>query len=66
MGRFDLAWDGLNPPKLLEYNADTPFLYIESSLAQLNWQREKYSGDYQSNFLASLLLSGFARISKKP
>src|SRR4030081_2917162 len=23
-GRFDLAWDGNGPPKLLEYNADTP------------------------------------------
>ena len=23
-GRFDLAYDGVAPPKLLEYNADTP------------------------------------------
>jgi glutathionylspermidine synthase len=23
-GRFDLTYDGINPPKLLEYNADTP------------------------------------------
>ena len=23
-GRFDLAYDGQSPPKLLEYNADTP------------------------------------------
>ena len=23
-GRFDLSYDGLTPPKLLEYNADTP------------------------------------------
>src|SRR5208337_5537984 len=23
-GRFDLAYDGAGPPKLLEYNADTP------------------------------------------
>ena len=23
-GRFDLAYDGVSPPKLLEYNADTP------------------------------------------
>lgn len=25
-GRFDFAFDGKNPPKLLEYNADTPSL----------------------------------------
>ena len=31
-GRFDFAWDGINPPKLLEYNADTPSLLIESSV----------------------------------
>src|SRR4051812_36230045 len=24
VGRFDLAFDGSGPPKLLEYNADTP------------------------------------------
>ena len=37
MGRFDFAWSGANPPKLFEYNADTPSLLVESSLTQLNW-----------------------------
>jgi len=23
-GRFDFSWDGSGPPKMLEYNADTP------------------------------------------
>lgn len=41
-GRFDFAWDGKNPPKLLEYNADTPSLQIESSVAEDDWFREKY------------------------
>lgn len=31
-GRFDLAYDGVNPPKLIEYNADTPSLQLESSI----------------------------------
>lgn len=31
-GRFDFAWDGTNPPKLLEYNADTPSLQLESGV----------------------------------
>ena len=30
MGRFDLAWDGENDPKMLEYNADTPSILLES------------------------------------
>src|SRR5215471_3644679 len=28
-GRFDLAYDGEGPPKLLEYNADTPTALLE-------------------------------------
>ncbi len=31
MGRFDLAFDGSGPPKLLEYNADTPTALLEAS-----------------------------------
>ena len=28
--RFDFSWDGINPPKMLEYNGDTPSMTIES------------------------------------
>ncbi len=28
-GRFDLAYDGVNPPRMLEYNADTPTSLLE-------------------------------------
>src|ERR1019366_4773216 len=31
-GRFDLAFDGVNPPKLLEYNADTPTSLLEAAV----------------------------------
>ena len=37
LGRFDFAWDGKNPPKMLEYNADTPSLLLESTDAQDLW-----------------------------
>ena len=40
IGRFDFAWDGKNPPKMLEYNADTPSLIIESSDLQLDWFKD--------------------------
>ena len=36
-GRFDFAWDGKGPPKLLEYNADTPTALLEASVAQWRW-----------------------------
>jgi glutathionylspermidine synthase len=36
-GRFDLVYDGKGPPKMLEYNADTPTALLEGSVAQWNW-----------------------------
>jgi len=39
-GRFDLAWAGAGPPKLLEYNADTPTALLEASVVQWQWLRE--------------------------
>src|SRR5690242_5822685 len=39
-GRFDVAFDGITPPKLLEYNADTPTSLVEASVAQWFWLQE--------------------------
>tara|TARA_R110000868_G_scaffold49287_2_gene159027 strand:+ start:61938 stop:63152 length:1215 start_codon:yes stop_codon:yes gene_type:complete len=36
-GRFDLAYDGTGPAKLLEYNADTPTSLYESASFQWSW-----------------------------
>ncbi|MDB5614056.1 MAG: glutathionylspermidine synthase [Devosia sp.] len=36
-GRFDLAYDGTGPVKLLEYNADTPTSVFETGYFQYNW-----------------------------
>jgi glutathionylspermidine synthase len=36
-GRFDFAFDGTGPPKLLEYNADTPTSLIEAAVIQWDW-----------------------------
>jgi glutathionylspermidine synthase len=35
--RFDLRYDGNGPPKLLEYNADTPTSVFETAVFQWNW-----------------------------
>jgi glutathionylspermidine synthase len=40
MGRFDLAYDGLGAPKLLEYNADTPTALLEASVVQWHWLQQ--------------------------
>lgn len=36
-GRFDFAYDGQGPAKLLEYNADTPTSLYESAVVQWFW-----------------------------
>ncbi|WP_299360292.1 glutathionylspermidine synthase family protein [uncultured Paracoccus sp.] len=40
-GRFDLAYDGNGPAKLLEYNADTPTSLYESASFQWLWFEEQ-------------------------
>jgi glutathionylspermidine synthase len=39
-GRFDLAFDGVDAPKLLEYNADTTTALVEASVAQWFWLKD--------------------------
>ena len=39
-GRFDLAYDGVNPPKMLEFNADTPTSLFEASIVQWFWLKD--------------------------
>lgn len=37
-GRFDLGYDGESPPKLFEYNRDTPICMLETAVAQWHWK----------------------------
>ena len=39
-GRFDFAYDGNRPPKLLEYNADTPTALLEAAVVQWFWLKD--------------------------
>jgi glutathionylspermidine synthase len=43
-GRFDLAYDGKKPAKLLEYNADTPTSLFESAVVQWHWLEQLVAG----------------------
>jgi glutathionylspermidine synthase len=40
-GRFDLAYDGTSPPKLLEFNADTPTSLYEAAVFQWFWLEDR-------------------------
>lgn len=48
-GRFDIAWDGTDMPKMLEYNADTPTSLFESSIVQWQWRETVFPNADQFN-----------------
>jgi glutathionylspermidine synthase len=54
-GRFDLIYDGTNPPKMLEYNADTPTSLFEASIVQDNWRQQVRPDADQFNSLHEAL-----------
>jgi glutathionylspermidine synthase len=56
-GRFDLAYDGVNPPKLLEYNADTPTTLVEAAVAQWYWLQDMFPQRDQFNSLHERLVA---------
>ncbi|WP_126174219.1 glutathionylspermidine synthase family protein [Altericroceibacterium xinjiangense] len=65
-GRFDLAYDGTGPAKLLEYNADTPTSIFEAAYFQHNWLVDRIEAGQlpdtadQFNFLQESLIEAFA------
>jgi glutathionylspermidine synthase len=56
-GRFDLAYDGVNPPKLLEYNADTPTSLLEAAVIQWYWLQEVFPSKDQFNSIHERLVA---------
>jgi glutathionylspermidine synthase len=56
-GRFDLAYDGQVPPKLLEYNADTPTALYEAAVVQWKWLEEVFPGGDQFNSIHEQLIA---------
>ncbi len=55
-GRFDLSYDGSAPPKLLEYNADTPTSLLEASVVQWFWLKDLYPEADQFNSIHEKLI----------
>ena len=63
-GRFDLQFDGRNPPKMLEYNADTPTSLLEASVVQWRWMSEAFPHCDQFNSIHEKLIAGWKKIGK--
>ena len=67
-GRFDLAYDGAGPAKLLEYNADTPTSLYESAAFQWQWLEDQLAagilpaGSDQFNGIHEALVARFGEI----
>jgi glutathionylspermidine synthase len=58
-GRFDFAFDGVTPPKLLEYNADTPTALVEAAVAQWFWLQELHPHADQLNSIHERLIEAW-------
>jgi glutathionylspermidine synthase len=56
-GRFDIAYDGVHSPKLLEYNADTPTSLLEASVVQWFWLKDTFPGRDQFNSIHERLIA---------
>jgi len=59
-GRFDLVFDGSGPPKMLEYNADTPTALLEAAVVQWYWLEEVKTGSDQFNSIHEKLIARWA------
>ncbi|HVI08428.1 MAG TPA: glutathionylspermidine synthase family protein [Candidatus Binatia bacterium] len=56
-GRMDLAYNGNEEPKLLEYNADTPTALVEASVIQWYWLQDCFRRSDQFNSLHEKLVA---------
>jgi glutathionylspermidine synthase len=62
-GRFDLVYDGTSPPKLLEYNADTPTSLLEAAVAQWYWLEETHRESDQFNSIHERLIAQWRELA---
>ena len=62
-GRFDLAYDGINPPKLLEYNADTPTSLVEAAVVQWCWLEDVFPAADQFNSIHERLIARWKELA---
>lgn len=69
-GRFDFAYDGHGPAKLLEYNADTPTALFEAAVFQWGWLEDMIAAGTlpkradQFNSIHETLIGRFAELAR--
>ena len=56
-GRFDLFYDGQQPPRMYEYNADTPTSLLEASVVQWDWLQKRSPQFDQFNSIHEKLIA---------
>jgi glutathionylspermidine synthase len=64
-GRFDLAFAPGSPPKLLEYNADTPTALLEAAVIQWYWLQDTRVGRDQFNSIHERLIEAWKAFGKR-
>ena len=64
-GRFDFSYDGSGPPKLLEYNADTPTALLEAAVVQWYWLEEVKPDCDQFNSIHEKLIAAWAELRRR-
>ncbi len=64
-GRFDLAFNGTDAPKLLEYNADTPTALFEASVIQWDWLTDTTPGGNQFNSIHDRLIEAWQGLKER-
>ncbi|HEY2007690.1 MAG TPA: glutathionylspermidine synthase family protein [Rhizomicrobium sp.] len=55
-GRFDFGCDGQHPPKLFEFNCDTPTSLLEAAVIQGHWLQDQFPHGRQFNDIHDLLV----------
>lgn len=61
-GRFDFGFDGQSPPKLFEFNCDTPTSLLEASVVQYDWKQELFPSYDQFNGIHEALVARWKEI----
>lgn len=61
-GRFDLWFDGKSPPKLFEFNADTPTSLFEAAVIQWTWLQDVFPEKDQFNSIHEKLIEQWKRL----
>jgi glutathionylspermidine synthase len=55
-GRFDFGYDGKRPPKLFEFNCDTPTGLLEAAVIQWHWLQDRFPRCEQFNAIHDMLV----------